>query len=195
MNESEQDVARRRKVERLFGSMSMPFDLIAVVEALNGGSLNPYHNTQHLFTVAIRCAEAADFYHLDRQSRREIVLAALFHDFDHPLNTSDAENIERAIDGWRKVGAAYLIDVDNNEVERMIRATEFPHREAWDLMEEIIQDADLMQGIEPDREVFYAGLSAESGNSVDIESTRSFLRSQHVNTTWGRGIVEDFLAS
>ena len=189
VNSTPDDIRRLGELDRFFSQLDLPHDIIDVVSALNPGGDNPYHGTQHLFTVAIRCAEAGNLYDLTQRERRELVLAGLFHDYGHPLYADDRANIEVAVKGWNRIGVPYSTDVDNTEVERLIRASVFPHSEPKDIREAIIQDADLMQSLEPDRERFYEGLSAESGRETDDATTSDFLSSQEIHTEWAKELL------
>jgi hypothetical protein len=70
----------------------------------------PYHNLRHMLHVTWLCYQAADFYR-DRLTPRQIrnlLIAALFHDFDHPghphpgADDPDGINIGRAIAALRR---------------------------------------------------------------------------------------------
>jgi len=65
----------------------------------------PYHNLRHMLHVTWLCYQAAEFYR-DRLTQRQIrnlLIAALFHDFDHPghphpgADDPDRINIGRSI--------------------------------------------------------------------------------------------------
>jgi hypothetical protein len=88
---------------------------------------------------------------------RELLIAALFHDFDHPghPHPGDADpdriNIEIAIGGLRK--HVELSDWPSlPRIEALIRATHFPYKTSGselDLTGKIIRDADLAQALSP----------------------------------------------
>ena len=70
----------------------------------------PYHNLRHTLRVTWLCYQAAEFYR-DRLTPRQIrnlLIAALFHDFDHPghphpgADDPDGINIGRAIAALRR---------------------------------------------------------------------------------------------
>ncbi|MEK7599008.1 MAG: HD domain-containing protein [Patescibacteria group bacterium] len=112
---------------------------------------NPYHNFRHICHVLWLCYEACEFYGIETLSRRKmrnLLIAALFHDFDHTGKAGpDSVNIERAIAGLKK----YISSEDQSEFEdisAIIRSTEYPYtvsNENLDLPSLIIRDADLSQ--------------------------------------------------
>src|SRR6516225_1943489 len=70
----------------------------------------PYHNLRHMLHVTWLCYQAAEFYR-DRLTQRQIrnlLIAALFHDFDHPghphpgADDPDGINIGRSIAALRR---------------------------------------------------------------------------------------------
>src|SRR5215469_62698 len=88
-------------------------DLAAYFRALIFHATNlvrPYHNLRHMLHVTWLCYQAAEFYR-DRMTPRQIrnlLIAALFHDFDHPGHSHPGEqdpdgiNIKIAITGLRR---------------------------------------------------------------------------------------------
>jgi hypothetical protein len=113
--------------------------------------LNPYHNFRHMLHVAWLCWNACRYYQLQLTSRqrRNLMIAALFHDFDHPGKVGqDDLNIERAIRALDK----YILPEDRphfEDIAGLIRATEYPHQGetvGLELRVQILRDADVMQG-------------------------------------------------
>src|SRR5215470_15394923 len=86
---------------------------------------------------------------------RTLLIAALFHDFDHTgrphrgEEDPDGINIAIAISGFRR----YLASDDHArmpEIEALIEATHFPYKvdsDKLDLLGKIIRDADLAQAL------------------------------------------------
>jgi hypothetical protein len=112
----------------------------------------PYHNFRHMLHVTWLCHEACRFYQheLSMRKRRDLLIAALFHDFDHSgMSGNDALNIRRAIEGFR----AHVQPEDRHRmayIVRLIGATEYPHTvpsHELDLSSLIIRDADLSQSM------------------------------------------------
>lgn len=111
---------------------------------------HPYHNFRHMCHVLYLCYDACVFYAdvLTSREMRNLLIAALFHDFDHTgVTGDDSVNIERAVEGLR----AHISDDDLihfNEIAYLIRCTEFPYKLPSDkisLSGQIIRDADLSQ--------------------------------------------------
>lgn len=119
---------------------------------------HPYHNLRHMLHVAWLCHDAIGFYwgtpsKLTPRVARDLLIAALLHDFDHSGQFgNDDLNIERAVRGFRK----HVAPVDEphaDRIVRIIRASEFPHKETGpedpeeDLAIDILRDADVSQAL------------------------------------------------
>jgi hypothetical protein len=111
---------------------------------------HPYHNLRHMLHVFWMCYQACVFYEdtLKPRQIRNILIAALFHDYDHSgMSGNDDLNIARAIRGLEK----HLLEEDKNsfaEISDIIRATEFPYvipENELNLSQQIIRDADIVQ--------------------------------------------------
>lgn len=109
---------------------------------------HPYHNLRHTLHVFRMCYSAALHYDLSPSDTRKILIAALFHDFNHRgIIDDDKLNIARAIKGLRQ----HLLEVDKPDqqaIELLIRATEYPCtriRSRDSLLEQILTDADRSQ--------------------------------------------------
>jgi len=114
---------------------------------------NPYHNFRHMLSVLCRCYEACVYYgeELSLRQRRNLLIAALFHDLDHSGQMgNDDLNIEKAVRALKK----YIIFMDERwfvKIERLVRCTEYPYKidsRDLDLMGQILRDADLAQALE-----------------------------------------------
>jgi hypothetical protein len=79
---------------------------------------NPYHNFRHMLHVLWLCHKACRYYQNELTSRqmRNLLITALFHDFDHPghphpgENDPDRINIRIAIAGLRR----YIMPTDRD---------------------------------------------------------------------------------
>ena len=114
--------------------------------------LNPYHNFRHMSYVLRQCYDACKFYQreLTPESARALLIAAMFHDFDHSgMMGNDDLNIERAIRSVHK----YVIESDRlilGEIINLIKLTEFPYlipHKDLNLSGLIIRDADMTQAL------------------------------------------------
>jgi hypothetical protein len=105
------------------------------------------------------CYQAAEYYReqLTRRQIRNLLIAALFHDFDHPghphreADDPDGINIDLAIAGLRH----HIAPNDRSslpEIEALIKATHYPYTvsgDKLDLSGRILRDADLAQALSP----------------------------------------------
>src|ERR1051325_583054 len=111
-------------------------DLVSYCQVLffNANNLNnPYHNFRHMSHVLWLCHDACRYYQneLPPGRMRVLLVAAMFHDFDHPGHPHPGEhdpdriNIPIAIAGLRRFAMAedrVLLP----EIEAMIEATHYP---------------------------------------------------------------------
>jgi hypothetical protein len=131
-------------------------DLIHYFRAVFNHARNlryPYHNFRHMFHVLWLCYQACLFYgklRLTPREMRNLLIAAMFHDFDHSgLMGDDDLNILRAVRGLER----HILETDKKflpDIELLIQATEFPYKipsQCLDLSGQIIRDADLSQAL------------------------------------------------
>lgn len=125
----------------------------------------PYHNLYHTQCVAYYAFFGANASELDGWETTNLVLAALFHDFNHSAGQKpDTENIRQAVAGWRTFAQINQLSESRiGEVERLIQCTEYPFlAEPQTLPEKILRDADLLQITCPQwEEMIYEGLARE----------------------------------
>jgi HD domain len=160
---------------------------------------NPYHNLRHTLHVVWLCHNACRYYknELTPRQMRNLLIAALFHDFDHPGHPHPGEkdpdriNIELAVAALRRHAMpgdrAFL-----PEIEAVIQATHFPYKaigDQLDLLSRIIRDADLAQALNPAwLQQVVMGLAQEWA-TAPLEVLRlqpSFLEALPFNTPWAR---------
>ena len=113
------------------------------------------YNLEHYFRLIWNCPnvsvmilvhEACEYHEIDKVTTRLLLIAALFHDYDHTgIMGDDSVNIKRAI----KSLTLYIAEKDYkyfHEIQSYIRATEFPHQEMAHVDENlplfIMRDAD-----------------------------------------------------
>lgn len=187
----EYGLSRRCRIQKILDELHLNPEHLDIL-ATNPSRDSPYHNNEHLFTVALNCDEAARFYNLPFEGHRVLFLSALYHDYNHSAGvTSDTINISRAISG----AVEHISRLENSAVEDLdavagiIHATIQPptmHNTDIGLLHRIIMDADMMQSCEPDAEAFLAGLSVESKTEINWSSTKVFLESYEPKTSWGK---------
>ncbi len=115
-------------VERLYEGNLHYYHHTIVTKAKNLN--NPYHNYRHMTHVFWLCYQACLFYRntLSRREMRNLLIAALFHDFDHCGKMgNDALNIARALEALD----VYLLDKDRpyiEDIKAILGPTEFRTR-------------------------------------------------------------------
>lgn len=121
-------------------------------------AVNPYHNNLHALCVFYNAMKIIDDINekqtvISWEQARVLGIAYLFHDCGHDggkFNLCDEDNVKIAI----KKAQEYLNEYDDSKsfdaVKILIEATEFPYKlEPFNILEEIIRDADLMMIFEP----------------------------------------------
>lgn len=171
--------------------------------AINPARAAPYHNEYHALKCVALCAEGARFEHLDRSGTRSVLLAALFHDYDHSAGRfSEAQNIEAAVGGLTMAIARFQLELQRPlslpEVAGAVSAIEasaHPHRrDDVRLIARILRDADAMQPYETDTVRLvdqFVGLKQEQERLRDrVQSISEFadeVEAQHRRTSWATG--------
>lgn len=161
----------------------------------------PYHNMDHLLWVTQKCYEGALYENLDSRQTDKLLVAALFHDFNHTMGeSSDDVNIKFAVNGFRDFFMDVLKSTDGEfmgDVVDIIRATEYPYVISEDILtieQKIIRDADLMQAISDNWfGMIMLGLSKEAKgaplNAV-VEGNIKFHKGVKMITEWGQRMYE-----
>lgn len=153
-----------------------------------------YHDWFHVSTVSSRALEIAvnegDF------TEREILLLSLacyMHDIGYDVNAiSNVYNVERSVEIFKKNANKLLCDISNDEVElvaSLIRATKYPHERPNNLLESIIQDADLTQCWDSKPSYIAQCLMAEGKEVTDFFSPETTL----LNTDFAKNKTVDVI--
>jgi hypothetical protein len=160
---------------------------------------NPYHNLRHTLHVLWLCQKECRYYQkkLTRRQMRNLLIAALFHDFDHPGHPYPGEqdpdriNIRIAIAGLRR-----HIEADDRaslpEIEALIEATHYPYKtagEELDLLGKILRDADLAQVFSQVWiQQVVIGLAGERGvKPIEVlRAQEPFINTLSFQTRWAR---------
>lgn len=119
----------------------------------------PYHNLGHIGNVLFLCHDACMYYLdqrvgknflLNERQMRNLLIAAIFHDFDHTgEGNDDWKNIRFAIAALNQ----YILPKDApyfEEIADLIRATKYPYddtAEELSLSAKILRDADKCQAL------------------------------------------------
>jgi hypothetical protein len=110
----------------------------------------PYHNFYHSLCVAYNCAQISDSLSFSFEETRLMVIASLFHDFNHSGGKlPDSENVKNAIEAFKNFSLES--EEDNNFIIDVIKATEYPYvisDEELTKYQMVIRDVDLMQTFE-----------------------------------------------
>lgn len=165
---------------------------------------HPYHNFRHIMHVLWLCYQACIYYadrvddlsvdSLSRRQMRNLLIAVLFHDFDHSGMMGDDDlNIARALRALEK----YILPEDREylkDISLIIRATEYPYKVSAiqiGLCGEIIRDADMSQAFSVAwiQQVIF-GLATE-WNQMPIDLLRKqidFIQSLKFHTPWANDL-------
>lgn len=151
---------------------------LAYVQIENPSNKVPYHNLDHMLTVVKWCGRLAGLCSLTALEEKALILAAIFHDFDHTAGAEDDDvNIQRALTGLKRFGEIHRVDEEllNLAVDN-IQVTQFPFiHEPKTVSQKIIRDADLLQSLEPNRqEVLIDGLRKE----LEVKFKRKITRGE-----------------
>ena len=116
---------------------------------------SPYHNLNHNISITIFSYFNAVSEKIDKKQMKELLLASIFHDFNHTAGESNGvTNIKNAKLGVKEFVSKNKINVDLNTINKNIDATEFPYKisdEDLDIQQKIIRDSDILQLVEPNR--------------------------------------------
>lgn len=151
---------------------------LGYVQLENQSNGVPYHNLDHMLTVTKWCGRIASMMALDATEEKALLLAAIFHDFNHTAGKEeDHANIELAVAGLRRFCEIHRMEDEIRDLAiDNIRVTEYPFiYEPKTLAQKIIRDADIMQSPEPNRvEVLATGLRRE----LEVKFKRKITRSE-----------------
>jgi hypothetical protein len=135
---------------------------------------------------------------------RNLLIAALFHDFDHPghphpgENDPDRINIPIAIAGLRR----YVMPADRAflpQIEALIEATHYPYKigsDKLDLLGQIIRDTDRAQALSPawiQQVVFGLAQEWELSPLEVLKRQGSFLAGLSFSTGWAQQLFPEEL--
>jgi len=160
---------------------------------------NPYHNFRHMLHVTRLCYLACEFYAkaLTKRKMRDLLIAAMFHDFDHTGKAGpDSVNIERALLALGK----YLLPEDrvySGEIQSFVQLSQYPYLLSSDKVghsAQILRDADGAQALNPawiQHVVF--GLAAEWGkNPLEVlHMQEGYLSNINLTTEWANQLYPE----
>lgn len=160
---------------------------------------NHYHNNTHMLDVFKNAMMLFNEYKkehkLNTNDKLCLGLAAIFHDFNHSGGKlSDSENIKLALNELK----TYLKTIDKTylyeEIEKIINATEFPHKDIdLNIIQKIIRDADTMGGIKEGWVEVVKSLAKESNKTFNefIPLQIKFLNNTKFNTDYCNDLLKN----
>lgn len=161
----------------------------------NGGVV--YHTTLHCKIVAVTAIHLAVEMGVGANNADLDLLcfAALLHDASHTFGVfysggkvPDSVNIDRAVDVAQDFCEKYGMSNEQTfRVLQLIRVTEWPSsRRSVTSHLSVLQDADLLSMLWPNRQDQLAGLAAEVGTPLTWPENLQFLQGISFNTSAGR---------
>lgn len=157
----------------------------------NTGNSNPYHNFEHISNVFLFCKEGAEYHNLPESETLDLLVAALFHDFNHSGGKFDDDtniyNAKMALDAWYNESDT-SVNIDN--IKSYIDITRFPYNvesSMLNLPQQILRDAD-MGSIFTDNwfQTIMLGLSSEINQDISdfLEAQINFMKNMKPNSEW-----------
>ena len=191
------DVRRQFQTATLTNFMAILDANITAVTDGNTARDLPYHGVQHLFTTTLNAYDGALAEGLTGLEIHLLLTAALYHDVDHTGGPGpDSVNVAAAVRAFhltRSTFNAHLRSDHADLIEQLIAETVMPHVSPTSKLSAILQDADLLQTLEPDGPRFVAGLREELGGFPTDERSLEFIRTAEFNTDWGRDRRDTYL--
>lgn len=156
-----------------------------------------YHNVRHMLHVLWEAYDGGVHMGLNRTDLRILLIAAMYHDFDHSGKKNpggDRENIDRAIEALRR-DILFPNDLQYiDKIESAIHMTEFPYvEETDDIISLILRDADMSQTFSPvwiQSVLFGLGKELEMSYEEMLRMQIPFLQKQEFFTSWGKNKFE-----
>lgn len=168
----------------------------------NKSNLAPYHNLNHMLVVLKHCYNALFYLRTpleDVNKCEGLLLAALFHDFNHSMGeNNDEHNVNEAKLGLCDFVVKNNVELDINFMCEIINATQYPYvikPEDLNIYQAIIRDADLCQNFEPDwLKQIVLGLSSEMKIPIEdlVIGYKKFFEEQEFITDYGKYVKDEF---
>lgn len=150
----------------------------------------PYHNVRHMFHVFWEAYEGGVHMGLSRREFRNLLIAALMHDYDHTgVKNNDQVNIDRSIRALDKLALEedreHLLDIRDS-----IRATKYPYdSEEFTPNQLILRDADQSQTFSDvwiQSTLYGLGTELEMTFEQMLDLQKPFLEGLRFHTLWGQ---------
>tara|TARA_R110000772_G_scaffold17946_1_gene49785 strand:- start:35538 stop:36308 length:771 start_codon:yes stop_codon:yes gene_type:complete len=173
----------------------------------NEANYAPYHNIGHLLTVMKHCYYALEYMDmLDDDKAEALLLAALFHDYQHTQGElSDNINVIRSWRGLKHflinlhpLGAEPLGVYDRyyDFMRRLIYSTEYPHvikNEDLTTYQAILRDADMCPTFEYDwfkNCVFGISKEWDLDTIEFVSQSKGFVKGMNMITPYGKMVYK-----
>jgi hypothetical protein len=162
----------------------------------------PYHHLNHMLRVMAFCNEGCKYHRIEGKPRLNLLVAAIFHDFNHTQGKEDdSVNVEIAKKGimeWYRKNALNHSNINIKKVLEIVAATQYPYvieKEDLTLEQSIIRDADLMIALDHDwMGTIIIGLATELG----VDSFKKMADGQHkfhsgieMCSPWGKEVYNN----
>lgn len=157
----------------------------------------PYHNVRHMLHVFWESYDGAVQMGLDKRQMRNLLIAALMHDYNHTgVKNDDSVNIQRALNSLEE----NILPEDRDhlhQISTMIKCTKYPYDDlVYTTDQLILRDADKSQtfSLAWVQAILY-GLGKELNMSYEemLKLQRPFLVNMKFDTPWGRNKFEPLI--
>jgi len=155
-----------------------------------------YHNIRHMLHVLWEAYDGGVHMGLDHTQLRTLLIAALYHDFDHTGSKSDkgdVVNIQRAIAAIQRDILPDDLSLLDGVIE-LISDTQFPYQsEPKNISSMILRDADMSQTFSPvwiQSVLFGLGKELDMSYEAMLRMQLPFITNQKFYTSWGIGKFE-----
>jgi predicted metal-dependent HD superfamily phosphohydrolase len=189
-NESKEDVAEEQAIS-LIQKYGLDYYFGIVIRHSKSNNA-PYHNLHHILCMIKNCYAIAKDEKINDNTIRPILIACLFHDFNHSMGEkTDAENVKDAIAAFKQYSKE---DENTNDmIVGMIQATQYPYvvpDSELNAGDQIIRDADLLQWCEENhiQQIVFGLLQNEMKGDVkeNISKYRDFVAGAKFYTDYGQ---------
>lgn len=158
------DRARMQTLLHLFASLGLPREIVFALYDHNPAAELAYHGAAHGVATAARAIDFATASALGEENIRPLAVAALFHDAGYVPGDSEDDNLARAVAFTLTHGAEY-----GQAAAALIPETRFPHTDPGSIVGAVLQDADLLQCFDTDRDRWIRAYKTETGKPALLD--------------------------
>jgi len=163
----------------------------------NSSQVLPYHGWAHSLWVAYYAEQIFQYEGLGKDTPKELILAALFHDVFHSggFFTDDVKNIERAVAGfvrWAETDTS-IDEASKASVIELIRDSKYPFtKPAKTTEQQILRESDMLQNCNDTLLANFVGIKQElfryDPYTEYAKKSLEFLRSIKYETKYGKEV-------